>query len=99
MKAFSSAQLDGDWSHLEAEMAAVLGPEAVGVNEINSNEVEVSTNSISTSTTTAAPSGLGYYMAVANNYVDRFAKVFYEPDPSDFLSEDEKVKFISCYSI
>jgi hypothetical protein len=32
LQAFAAAQLNGDWSQLETEMAAVLGPEAVGLN-------------------------------------------------------------------
>ncbi len=30
-QAFAAAQLNGDWSQLESEMSAVLGPEAVGI--------------------------------------------------------------------
>lgn len=32
VQAFAAAQLNGDWSQLEIEMAAVLGPEAVGLS-------------------------------------------------------------------
>ena len=31
-QAFAAAQLNGDWSQLTTEMAAVLGPEAVGLS-------------------------------------------------------------------
>ena len=30
-QAFAAAQLNGDWTKLESEMSAVLGPEAVGL--------------------------------------------------------------------
>lgn len=104
-------------------MAAVLGPEAVGLNanvgsgatapannvvaqmqDYVSGPVPVSTSSISvsspvpisSSTSSVDPSGLGYYMAVANNYADRLTKVINGPDPSapnsNNLSEDDQVK-------
>jgi hypothetical protein len=31
-QAFAAAQLNGDWTKLESEMSAVLGPEAVGLS-------------------------------------------------------------------
>lgn len=105
-------------------MAAVLGPEAVGlsanggavsnpiiqptnlIGEAISGPGQVSTSSVSipspvstsTSTSSVAPSGLGYYMAVANNYADRLTKVINGPDPSapnTNLSEDDQVHKIA----
>ncbi len=104
-------------------MAAVLGPEAVGLtaggqqqqqqsgdvisqaSQIIQNIVGGSGNvdkvdtppgvsSSSVSTTSQVPSGINYYMAMAENYANRITKVINGPEVNQFnpnLSEEDQI--------
>lgn len=91
-------------------MATYLGSDAVNGPSTGSNIIAQAANLIQgfvsspsapspTSTSSAAtsslvPSGLGYYVSMANNYADKINKVISGPDPSlptYNISEEDKV--------
>lgn len=68
----------------------VASPSAGPTSSVSSPETVISP----VTTSSVVPSGLGYYVAVANNYADKLNKVINGPDPSipDYnLSEEDKV--------
>jgi hypothetical protein len=61
---------------------------------------DVSTGtSTSTVSQSAVPSGLGYVMAVANNYADRINRVINGPDPTKPNAQvsTQKKTFLHCH--
>ena len=105
-------------------MAAVLGPEAVGMTaggqqqqqqggdvlaqasqmiqnivggSSNVNQVDTPSPGVSSSSvpsTSQVPSGINYYMAMAENYANRITKVINGPEVNQFnpnLSEEDQI--------